>query len=893
MSGYADSTVFWQKFVDERNTRALRLGCFLVLSLYPAFGFLDWVSVPEEHLGTFLAIRAFVALNAVVILLAIRTKWIQRYAIPVSAYLSLLCCYGIIIMTRILGGFSSEYYSGINLVVMASGLVFLWPPRVAMFVPSAVFAGYVLLNILNISSTPDIETYAGSLFFIAATGIIVAVAQSSSYRLQRNEVIARHNLEIAKKELERAHEQLKELDRFKSQVFANITHELKTPLTMILSVAELLSNGQHGEISETAKTAVQTIMKHALKLLSLIDDILDLSKLQESRLRLKIQEHDIAAYLRGLVAQVAPLTRRKEIEISFCAYVPQALVWCDIEQMDRVFLNLLSNAAKFTPEGGKIWVELKETRDAYIVSVRDTGQGFPKELCSKVFERFFQADMGTTRRHGGTGIGLALAKELVELHGGEIWAESDEGQGATFFVKLFKGKGHIREDVIERRSEERDMPFGRRVEDRGVMQWAERIAPRDNIRLIAIETATERRVVERDQDQDKKRWTCLVVEDMPDVTRVISMALRPLFKVMAADNGVKALEVIKKEVPDIVITDLMMPEMDGIELTRRLRSDPKTKHIPIIMLTARGDQTDKLLGLEAGVNDYITKPFSPTELLAKVKSILNIEESHAELLLSKQIESLKVMAGGIAHEINNPLNYIKNALFVAKNDLNNIVTIAFTKPKDDESAKQVNLLAERVRKMLETAEGGTKRIAKAVETLIAYSREGFTMLERRYDIFKACEEIIPVVLAATGRDVKVTIETEGDGTVMCVPEEMNQVLTNLIQNAIEAVSDDGTGQVWVQGKNVEGKVVLSVKDNGVGIPKEIKDRIFSPFFTTKTERRGMGLGLSIVWQIVRKCGGSITVESEPYKGALFQVTLPQAQEAHKEMKAHLTMQNSN
>jgi signal transduction histidine kinase len=879
------SSDYWHEFLLDRNVRGLRLGALFALFLYPGFGLLDAVTVPQHLLTKFFAIRSFVALNALAILLSLKTKFLGQHVIAISAYFSMLCSYGIIAMTSLLGGFSSEYYSGINLVLVASGFVCMWPPRVAAFVPFAVLLGYVLLNIRNISGIDDVQTYAGSLFFVGATGIIVAVAQSSSYRLQRNEVIARHNLEVAKKELEKAHEQLKELDRFKSQVFANITHELKTPLTMILSVAELLSKGEHGEISETAKTAVQTILKHALKLLSLIDDILDLSKLQESRLRLRVQEHDLVAYLKGLVAQVAPLTRRKEIEVSFCAYCPEALVYCDIEQIDRVFLNLLSNAAKFTPEGGNIWVELKETQDAYIVSVKDNGQGFPKELCSKVFERFFQVDMGATRRHGGTGIGLALAKELVELHGGEIWAESDEGQGATFFVKLFKGKGHIREEVIDRRSEERDMPFGRRAEDRGLMQWAQRLAPKENIRLIGIETATERRVVERDQDQDKKRWTCLVVEDMPDVTRVISMALRPLFKLMAADNGIKALELIKKEVPDIVITDLMMPEMDGIELTRRLRLDPKTKHIPIIMLTARGDQADKLLGLEAGVNDYITKPFSPTELLAKVKSILNIEETHAEMLLSKQIDSLKVMAGGIAHEINNPLNYIKNALFVAKKDMDSIVAIALSNRQDDESAKQINILAERVKKMFETAEGGTKRIAKAVETLIGYSREGFTMLERPYDIFKACEEIVPVLLTATGRDVKVTIECEGDGTVMCVPEEMNQVLTNLIQNAIEAVPNDGTGRVWVQGKNVEEKVVLSVKDNGVGIPKEIKERIFSPFFTTKRERQGMGLGLSIVWQIVHKCGGTITVESEPSQGALFTVTLPRAHQAQKTMKA--------
>src|SRR6202022_90768 len=226
--------------------------------------------------------------------------------------------------------------------------------------------------------------------------------------------------EETKTSLESAHEQLKALDSFKSQLFANITHEFKTPLAMLLAPLELILQGEMGELTAAHRSTFESMFRSGLKLLKMIGDLLDLSRLQESKLRLKVAELDIVEYLRGLVAQVQPLAQRKGIELALDASTPSSFVWCDIERIERVFLNLLSNATKFTPPGGHVNVLVREMGARPEVGAED----------------------------GGAGIGLALAKEIVDLHGGRIWAESSKG--ARFTVELPRDKEHFGPDVLER-----------------------------------------------------------------------------------------------------------------------------------------------------------------------------------------------------------------------------------------------------------------------------------------------------------------------------------------------------------------------------------------------------------------------------------------------------------
>lgn len=863
--------------VRENNLFGLRVATILGFTFVPLFGILDYILSPEDY-QTLWALRLAATISSVGIFIATYRPFGRRYTGPLSTIAVLNVSASIAAMIRFLGGYESEYYAGLCLLIIVGGLLFTWSVAQSLLTNLLVVAMFELPAVF-LDTIDNLQTFTSNSFFLTTTAIVIVIGHFFNRRLKFREYANSQLVLAAKRDLEQAHEQLKQLDRFKSQVFANVTHELKTPLNMILSPLELLQDGHLGPVSEEQRATFASMFRSGMKLLKLIGDILDLSKLEESRIRLNVAEHDLVAYMRGLVAQVQPLAQRKRIALSFGSDVESAAVWCDLERLERVFINLLSNAAKFTPEDGRIRVTLHDEGASVLVSVADNGPGFPAGLAEKVFERFVQADMGATRRYGGTGIGLALARELVELHGGRIWAESDVGRGATFHVRLIKDREHFNPDAIERRAQRRDLPDGRRAEDRGIVDWTQELAARDDYRLLDIAEVTERRVVERDADEARRAWTVLVVEDTPDVIRLVHLSLRQQFRILAAENGAKGIELALRETPDLIITDLMMPEMDGLEMTRRLREDPRTRRIPIIMLTARGDLDDRLAGLETGVNHYLTKPFSPRELVTTVRSLLQIEETHADLLLTQRMDSLDQVAGGLAHEINNPLNYLKNALALMKTDAEEAARIAEQATGRDATPGEIERLARlrtRIAKMSDTAEAGVRRIARTVELMRSYSREGYARIARPYDVFEAAHQVIALVLPATGREVRVETDFQGDGLVECVPEEMHQVLTNLIQNAIEAVAEDGTGRVWVAGRRENSRVILSVRDNGPGIPAEVRERIFTPFFTTKGPGKGMGMGLTITWRVVRALGGAIKVNSTPGQGTEFVLTLPAA-----------------
>jgi signal transduction histidine kinase len=723
-------------------------------------------------------------------------------------------------------------------------------------------------------------------FFLCSTGILVIAGQVFNYRLKFREFRNAQMVLEAKKEIEEAHEKLKELDRFKSQFFANITHELKTPLAMILSPLDLLLQEELGKLTETQEATLRSMLQSGLKLLRQIGDLLDLSRLEDSRLTLEVGEHDLAAYVRGLVAQVRPLARRKHIELHLECEPQELLVWCDIERFERVLLNLISNAMKFTPEGGEVKVAVRDRGGAapstpfdqgtaVEIEVSDNGPGFPPELAPRVFERFYQVDMAGTRRHGGAGIGLALAKEIMELHGGTIQAQSAVGEGATFTVLMPTEAAQERTGVhridsaVEWEAES--------TEDQASLDWSRALQNREEYRFLDVTEATDRRVVERDPDEQHRRYTVLVVEDTAEVTRVIHLTLRKHFRVVAALDGLKGFDLAVAEQPNLIITDLMMPGIDGLELTRRLRADERTRHVPIIMLTARGDMEDRVKGLESGVNAYLAKPFVPKELLTTVRSLLDIQEIAADMLLDQRVESLQAVTGGLAHEINNPLNYIKNSLGVVRGDIEKLAAIyrgaagRALEPKEEQKLERIE---ERVERMFKTAEAGVTRITGTVDAMARYSRDGYDSGKRPYDLFEAAKEVIRVVLPATGRRVEVKSSFEGDGHIECVPEQINQVLSNLVQNAVEAAPEED-GRVLVRGWNEGESLCLAVEDNGPGIPDEVRDKIFTPFFTTKGPGAGMGLGLTICWRVVKALGGTIDVEGD--EGTRFLVRLPRAE----------------
>ncbi|HET8724549.1 MAG TPA: ATP-binding protein [Anaeromyxobacteraceae bacterium] len=863
----------WAAWRLRRNRRGLRAGVIFMITLYPAFGLLDWALAPHSALPWLWGTRACIGLLAIVILVLMRRPWFDAWVDRVAVLSGWLAAVGISIMTAYMGGMASPYYAGLILVVLAAGLLFVWPPSLVAVTLVGVVASFPVVNLL-LGSVGDWHVAVSNITFLSTTAIIAGVAQVLLFATLREQHEQRLRLEVTTQNLERAHTRLQQLDEFKSRFFANMTHELRTPLAMVLTPLELMMQGEMGAFSEPQRSSLQTMYRSALKLLKLINDLLDLSRLEESRLRLEVKDHDLGAQLAALVDQTQVLARRKSIALVFHRPASPVGIACDAERMERVFVNLLSNAIKFTPVGGHVTVTLEDDFDDVRAIFEDDGPGFPPGQAEQLFERFYQVDMADRRQHGGAGIGLALARELVVLHGGEITAESDGRSGSRFTVTLRKGRAHFRPEVLAAAPAEAAAGSGE-----AGLDWAVQLASRSEFRLLDIEEATERRVVERDQDEGARPYTAVVVEDHPHIVQLVHMSLRRQFKVLTAADGLKGLELVLRERPSLVVTDLMMPGIDGLALTRRLREEPSTRHIPIIMLTARGELDDRVKGLETGVNAYLTKPFSPKELLTAARELVKAKEQTADLVLTQRMESLEMVAAGLAHEINNPLNYLKNALGRVRLDADKVLALcagAGERPLGAEEAAQVEKLRGRIHELLGVADSGVKRIGSTVELMSRYGRAGYKREMVPHDAWAAARTVVGIVLPATGRHVQVDVDVEGDGTLECVPEEFNQVLSNLVQNAIEAVPDE-TGRVRVRGRVEDGELVVSVKDNGPGIPPDVLQKLFTPFFSTKGPGRGVGLGLTITRRVVQALGGTLQVASVVGEGTEFTARLPRTQ----------------
>ncbi len=415
-------------------------------------------------------------------------------------------------------------------------------------------------------------------------------------------------------------EQILEMDRLKSRFFANISHEFRTPLTLILSPLEKLLADQSE--NSRRKSLYEAMQRNARRLLYLVNQLLDLSKLEARRMKLDVHPGDIIEFMRKITASFASLAEAQKI--NFQVQSPAGTLWTyfDEDKLEKVLNNLLSNAFKFTPPSGEITISLRlktasnvnsRPDKAYVQTeflVRDSGAGIPAEQLGLIFDRFYQVDNSLTREQEGTGIGLALTRELVELHQGTISVSSEVGKGTQFSVLL---------PLELLQSNQLDAQKKIAVESREV-------SPTVHAEELSNGTASSSALVENEGDTDASIPLVLVVEDNNDLRHFLRQCLAEETnfpcRVIEAANGKDGYELAMAQIPDLIISDIMMPKIDGVQLCHMLKNDKRTDHIPIILLTAKASGESKIEGLEIGADDYLTKPFQEFELLARIKNLI-------------------------------------------------------------------------------------------------------------------------------------------------------------------------------------------------------------------------------------------------------------------------------
>lgn len=414
------------------------------------------------------------------------------------------------------------------------------------------------------------------------------------FNFREGKLKAEQNLAFEKREALR----LKEVDELKDRFFSNITHEFRTPLTLIITPLEKLELDQ--SLSPAAISSVKTAQRNSRQLLRLINEFLDFSKLNDGQLKLKLSTGDLTLFTSECVQSFEEAAKEKNITLTFSSNAVEGFYLFDEEKWNKVVTNLLSNALKFTPANGEVSVLLSVENNLIHLQVTDNGPGIPADQQQKIFDRFYQVDDSSVRTYSGTGIGLSLVKELIELMGGTIELRSEPGIETCFTVsipmqRMLMKEAHVAADVM-------------------------------NIEMPGAASGQELPLL-------------LVAEDNDELRAFLVEAMSSSYRVIEAADGLKAWEMILKELPDIIISDVMMPGQDGFDLCRNCKADNRTSHIGFILLTSKAAHEARLKGLGTGADDYITKPFHLQELELRTANLLQMQQKQRVWLQAQLISS--------------------------------------------------------------------------------------------------------------------------------------------------------------------------------------------------------------------------------------------------------------
>lgn len=671
--------------------------------------------------------------------------------------------------------------------------------------------------------------------------------------------------EQAEREQERQRaETLAELDRAKTNFFSNVSHEFRTPLTLLLApLQDALSDRTLPPIH---RERLELAHRNSLRLLKLVNTLLDFSRIEAGRMEAVYEPTDLSTFTAELASVFRSAIEQAGLQLIVdCLPLPEP-VYVDREMWEKIVLNLISNAFKFTLTG-EIIVRLHPVDHHVIFEVQDTGIGIAPEELPHLFERFYQVRGTQARSHEGSGIGLALVHELVQLQGGTINVRSTPCQGSCFTITLPFGVEHLPQERIKASRTLTSTSVGATAYVQETELWLPTEAASVEFSVLSSELEQNSLI------QNSQTARILLVDDNPDIRDYLTRILSKHAQVTAVADGSAALSSVQAQLPDLILSDVMMPNLDGFELLQALRSDPRTREIPIILLSARAGEEAIVAGLEAGADDYLIKPFSAQELVSRVNAHLQTAKQRSVALHEARttLRQKDELLSTISHELNTPLVSILGWTRLLRSNPPNLSMLT---------------------KALETIERNAMLQAKLVQDLLDISRISAGKLRlhpQPVELESVIETAIAAVLtAAIAKNIhvefaKLTKPALTSVSVLADGDRLQQVICNLLTNAIKFTPEQGQIAVKLEvicsdtnQLPITQIAQITITDTGIGIAPEFLPHIFDRFRQAESGLAGgLGLGLAIAQHLVELHNGTIHAYSAGKgQGSTFVVRLP-------------------
>jgi len=707
------------------------------------------------------------------------------------------------------------------------------PPRSAVLLPISLAGSLTPQAVLVMGASPRLildEPYR-AFFEGVAEAITTSVASARAHEEQR-----------------RRAEQLSALDRAKTTFFSNVSHEFRTPLTLLSGPLEHELAEREAPLPEARRERLATAHRNTLRLIKLVNVLLDFSRIEAGRVMARYQPTQLGTLTSELASLFRAAVERAGLTLSVEIEPQSEPVFVDRDMWEKIVLNLVSNAFKHTFSGG-IRVRLRYLPALVELDVIDTGVGIAEHELQALFDRFHRVYGAKSRTHEGTGIGLPLVRELSRLHGGDVRVVSKPDYGSRFTVSIPLGAAHLPAEQID--SDASPSPTGAGVVAyvQEALQWSTVHAHAEN-----SESASEPLHSEPTGALGK----VLLAEDNADMRAYVVGLLTSTYHVLAVPDGRAALDAIATFQPDLLLTDVMMPRLDGIQLLRAVREDPRTRQMPVIFLSARAGEEAALQGIEAGADDYLVKPFSAREVLARVRTHVELSRARRDWAahLERTNQELEAFSYSVSHDLRTPLRAI---------DGFSKAILSQKSAQLDDEGKQYLM---RVRK-------ATARMGELIDELLALSRVSRAPLRRQLTsltelaerVAREQRELLPA--HAVSFDVEPGLVASAD------PRLLQIVFEKLLENSWKFSARRNDARVRV-GRVIADTPTFFVADNGAGFDQAYAHRLFQPFqrLHTESDFPGTGIGLAIAQRIVARHGGRIWAEGREGNGATFYFSLP-------------------